>query len=257
MSKGILEIGFTIRVGFALVLYDSFTDRPADHTPFRVSTSQKISMVKKAGGYLVCVNPPEEEFAITIESPLFYPVSLKFGPLGKQGPCIIQKIRLVPGPDYPAPAGAVTVEGRAAPDSTVFVACEAREQAYKLLCDYRRLEGGKISIYHDEHVEPEGKRLWIVSDQAPEGEFLLVGPRAAGEENAFMLETPLSHDYGKTGTSLYPVYEGKADKDGYYRVLIKDVPCRCLGWNFTGPGAGVKKEFMLERNKGARLDFEK
>lgn len=256
MSKGILGIGFTMRAGLVLILYDSFMDRPADHTPFRVSTSQKLSMVKKAGGYIVCVNPPEEEFTITIESHLFYPVSLKFGPLGKQGPCVIQKIRLIPGPGYPAPAGAVAVEGCAVPGSTVFFACEAREQAFKLLRDYRRPEGGKISIYHGENVEPEGKRLWIVSAQVPEGEILLVGP-AAGGENAFLLETPLSHDYEKTGTSLYPVYEGRAGKDGYYRVLLKDVPCRCLGWNPTGLGAGVKKEFMLERKKGARVDFGK
>lgn len=255
MSKGILEIGFTMRAGVALVLYDSFTDQPADHAPFRVSTSQKISMVKKAGGYFVCVNPPEEEFTITIESPLFYPVSLKFGPLGKLEPCVIQKIRLVPGPDYPAPAGAVTVEGRAAPGSTVFIACEAREQAFKLLCDYKRPEGGKISVYHGGHVEPEGQRLWIVSDQDQEGELLLVGPPMEGEENAFLLEKPLSHDYRKTGTSLYPVYEGRAGEDGYYRILLKDVPCRCLGWNPSGIGAGIKKEIILQRKEGARLDF--
>ena len=129
-----------MRAGLVLELYDDFTDQPVRSEQIRVHSPQNVSVIKKPGGYFVCLNPPSAAFDLCIESPYFYPLTLHIPDGEGERALGVRRVRMIPNPCYPLPEGALRLTGRAQPDSVVYMVHMVPEKAFQLLYDYKREE---------------------------------------------------------------------------------------------------------------------
>jgi hypothetical protein len=239
---------FQIQAGLVLLLVDDFTDRPADEKLFRVTSRHSLKVIKKQGGVLVFINPPKEACEITIESPYYLSriVSIQQGET-----CEVKMLRMIPGTGYPESMGRTFVTGYAQPGSAVFLACDTGERFLHLKDDYSPDDGERIKLYCREPAELTGKQICICSEDGAERCCLVTG---LNEDGGCRLDRALSGTYPKVRTKVFPVYEGRTDDTGWYRIPVKEPVKRLLGWNRNDDGSENYKEYTDGRQDG-RIDF--
>lgn len=239
---------FQIRAGLVLLLFDDFTDHPADENLFRIRSGHSFKVLKKQGGILVVVNPPEEPYDITIESPYYLEKTLTIQP---ENVCQMKKLRMIPGTGYPAPPGTVSVTGYAKPGSTVYLACDTGDRFLHLKEDYRPSDGRKLSLYCKEQAELEGKQICLLSENGRERCYL---EEALEPDGDYRMDRAFSGTYSKIGTRVLPVLEGRADENGWYQILVREPVERLIGWNRSPDGRESLKEYT-DGHQDARIEF--
>lgn len=244
-----------MKAGLAVAVYDDFTDRPADLAGIRVWSPEGVRILKKEGGYFVCINPPESEYRICVESPWFYSQSLEVNPREEREACPIKKLRLIPGPDYPIPGGCFLAEGYGRPDTEVFFVCETQAKPLKLISDYKHSEGRLIGVYQEEETDLSGRGFYIREEGEKSGERFVFGEKMEGKKGFYRLKTPLSQNYKKVGTNLYPAAKGRTDRSGYYRVLLKGREGLVRGWQTGKDGTEISITGQISEERMIRMDF--
>lgn len=247
--EGIFQGGFRIRAGVVLLLYDDLTDRPAQEGLCRVRCRRPLKVVKKQGGILVFLDLPKEAFTIVLESPIYESRTLCIQP---DEACQVKKLWMSPGIRYPVPQGAVRVTGRTEPETTVYVACDTGERLLYLLDDYRPADGSQIRLYGRSQPQLEGKQICLSSSK---GEARCYLGAELEEGGGYRLSAPLSIEADKLGTRVIQVYSGRADREGYYQVLVRGPVERLIGWSRKKDGSEVRREYKAE-GQGQEDRFE-
>lgn len=248
MEKPYFKSRFQIQAGLVLLLFDDFTDRPADENLFRIISGHSFKVLKKQGGILVFINTPKVPCDITIESPYYASRTLSIQP---EKNCQIKKLRMIPGVNYPAPRGAVRVTGHAKPGSAVYLACDTGDRFLHLKEDYRPSDGSRISLYCKEQAKLEGKQICLLSENEKERCYL---EEELEHDGDYRMDRSFSGTYSKIGTRVLPVFEGRADENGWYQILVKEPVKRLVGWNRSQDGSESFKEYMDGR-QDARIEF--
>lgn len=243
-----------LKAGLAVVLYDDFTSSPIRNSSVRVTSAQGIKPVRKDEGYYVFLNCIDYEIDICVESPFYWPkhIHVDLRPCEK---CLVIKVWLLPGPAYPMPPGTTFLEGRAKPNCLIQAACGSPDGALKLLYDY---DGGEIiSLYQSQHVDLEGRTLYLQDKTKTASAYITVTACINEPEGLYRLHTPLKIPFLKVGTDLYPVYSGVSDQDGFYRILMQKVPMNgCEGICRINTENGEERRRITIQYGGAhRLDW--
>ncbi len=217
----------------AFQVYDDFTGRPAEPGTVRLVLPQGVQAVSKGEGIYVILahkaagtaKDHEKGIAIRFLSPVYEEYSLNLFTEDYENDCPLIRIGLVPSAAMPLPAGTTTLEGTAPPGSRIFVVCESRDMAMKLLGDCRKGEQ-EAGIYRPYDTVLEGR---LLAFQAKGAGFDLNRVRQEKENFRCCLEKPLSREYRRAGTRIFPVHEGVSGADGYYRIPLRDVPVSGCG----------------------------
>lgn len=207
------------KVSLVLQLIDDFSGREIEGSNARAWISGEKPPIRKSEGYHVFTNLKEPEVQVHIEAGLYEGQTLQVK-LNEDGTYTFLKIRLAPSRAYPIPRNTTCVEGRTEPDSLVRIVCLEDSNPLKLIYDYRKgkEDDGKISIYHPETMDIEGKALYIKNGKAG-GEFFRVLQKRE-ESGSYGLEQPLSRDYKKVGAVIFPVWSCNADGKGRFFLPI-------------------------------------
>ena len=203
------------KVSLVLLLIDDFSNKEITGSNARAWIFGEKPPVRKPEGYFVFTNLNQPEVEVSIEAGLYESRTL-WVKLQEDVSYTFLKVRLTPNRSYPIPRDTTCVEGKAEPGSLIRIVCLEDSKPMKLIYDYRREESGgsKISIYHPETVDIEGKALYIENSKSG-AEFFRVLQK--GEENgAYEVEQPLSRDYRKIGTAIFSVFDCTADERGYF-----------------------------------------
>lgn len=210
------------RVSLVLMLIDDFNNKVILGSNARLWIPGAKAPIRKAEGYYVFSNLEDRQVRIFIEAGLYESRTLQIK-LDSEGYTFL-KVRMTPNRSYPVPKDTTCVEGRAAPGSTVRIVCLEDSRPLKLIYDYERggSDSKKISIYHQETTDIEGKVLYIENGKSG-AEFFRVLQRQE-KSGDYTLEQPLTANYKKIGTTVYLVYSGTADEKGVFFLPISNLP---------------------------------
>lgn len=212
----------------AFQVYDDFTGRPAASGTVRLALPQGLQAVSKGEGVYVILAPraagaakaQEQGIQVRFLSPVYEEFSIDLLPEDYENDCPFIRVGLVPSAAMPLPAGTTTLEGTALPGSRIFVICDVKDGAMKLLGDCRKGEQ-EAGIYRPSDIMLEGR---LVAFQARGEEFELNRVRQEKGGSRCSLEQPLLREYRRAGTRIFPVHEGISGPDGHYRIPLRDVP---------------------------------
>lgn len=247
MAENSWKSSFELQAGLALMLFDDFTDRPVSMDLFRIISSYPLKLERKQGGILVLMNTPEEEYKITIESPIYETRTLSIRP---GSGCQKMKLRMIPSRGYPLEWGTLRVTGYAEPGSAVYLACDTGERFLHLIKDYRSNDGW-IWLYCRSQADLEGKQICLISEDEEERCYL---EEASEDGESYRLRRPLHSGFSKIGTRVFPVQQGQADKNGWYQILVKEPVKRLIGWNRRQDGKEVRREYIAGQQE-ARIEI--
>lgn len=243
-----------LKAGLAVVLYDDFTGMPIQNQVVFMTSSQGIKPIRKDGGFYVFLNCSDKVMDICVKSPIYRTRHIHVD-LENGKKCPVIKVWLLPGSAYPMPFGTTFLEGRAKPNCLIQAACCSPDGALKLLYDY---DGGEIiSLYQSQHVDLEGRTLYLQDKTKTASAYITVTTCINEPEGLYRLHTPLKIPFLKVETDLYPVYSGVSDQDGFYRILMQKVPMNgCEGICRINTENGEERRKITIQYGGAhRLDW--
>lgn len=240
----------TFHVSLVVIPIDDFTGKPITGSNVRVYITGEKPPIVKAEGYRVFVNIQQPCVKVHCESGLYDPrediVELKDQPLQ------MLKIRLSPNTSYPIPPDTTCVVGNTKPNAHLLLRSKTTESAYKLLYEYSHKEEKSkqyMEIYNPLKKELEGKLFYICSKDQTDWEYFKI---RGFEQDKYILETPLQHEYKKIGTDIVPVYETYADKNGDFFLPISGKHGESMEYICQIDGQEECKEITLysgKRNK--------
>lgn len=209
----------TRKVSLVVLAIDDFTGKPILGSNIRVTVDGASRPIKKSEGYHVFLDLNMPFVTVRAEGGRYHPRVVVCDLTPSEENYTMLKIRMVPNRAYQIPQNTTCVEGKALPGSLIRIFCRD-SGAYKLLYDYSSGENSKkIHIFHPSDVEMDGK-LFYISSGEDAGEFLRVTGICDQESKEYLLETALTRDYKKIGTSLLPAYETAADVNGTFFIPI-------------------------------------
>lgn len=247
-----------IRMGISLVVaaIDDFNNKPISTNRLHVWIEGEKPAVQKEGGYYVFVNLRQTEFVLNMESKVYdkqqiYIDVRKLFPYSKK----VLKIRMFPNHSYPIPKNTTCIEGRAEPNSILLAYKEEYMHPYKLQYSYQAGED-KISIFHPEDVDIEGKTLFIKNKDEAQMEFFQVEEKKEEEKEFYCLTLPLTNSYKKIGTVIYPVYTIETDKNGEFYLPIANIYEDKIKFSFCIKGKeNNKKKVELLMGRVNKIDL--
>lgn len=215
---------YIIKVQAVFSFYDTFTGKNVKSGSLRFNLPEKGVMTAKEGGYYVLTGCQESELEIIIESPVYKTVSVKHT-VGN-APLEVQKVWLSPGKFYNMRKNDAAVTGRADVDSVVRLVCLTSEYAIHLLRDYEpEQDGCSVSVYYVGNMDMEGRVAAAISSLKGKRKAEFVRIKSLNEKPGIcMMDRPFSSVLKKTDTSIYPVFDGQADEQGNYRILLPEIP---------------------------------
>lgn len=223
-----MTVGLKRRVSLALLPIDDFTGRVIKGSLLHVYLKEEnLSSIRKQDGYHVFCDLSGNEAEVCLESPLYQTQIIKL-PIGQEKPNV-HTVRMLPGISYPLLQGATVIKG-ALPDSSVLrLFIPAQKRGCKLLGDYDPdVQGAKLSLFTPTRMSFMGKTMCIC-DKDKNYEFFKITDQKG---NVCMLEHPLSKNYQKRESSVYPVYEITGGEDGSFYLpmngLTEEAICVCI-----------------------------
>ena len=250
-----VTMGLKREVSLVILPIDDFTGRVITGSAVRMYTEDGKPSIRKEEGYHVFCDLKAPEIRISAEGPL-YQKQVFTVPLG--GGVQIRQIRMLPGRCYPIPSGATCLKGRLPAGTRLRLYFPEQKKGYKLLYDYDpEKEGKRIRLFCPEKTQLSGKLLCVPErKKKPEFFRILSWQNEEGE-----LEAPLGQAYKKIGTTIFPVYEAEAGRDGTVFLLIRSLPGEgraCIWAEF--PGGGEMRtacaELTLEAGRENRITQE-
>lgn len=205
------------KVSFVIQLLDDFTDSPVENASAWVRTEDGRMPQRKPGGYYVFLDCPDR-VTVTVTSPFYRRENLLVDQTREEG--LVKKIRLKPDSRYVIPPDTTCMTGRAPAGSRVGLVLESPESRYRLLYDYsRKKEPDRIEIFHPQEQDLE-KRWFLIADR--DGSHRELFQVSRYREGICGLDQPLSSDYKKAGTRLYPFYHTWSDEKGIYFLPVRE-----------------------------------
>lgn len=225
MNRNYMTVRLKREVSLVILPIDDFTENVIKSPSFRMYTEDgSRQSIRKMEGYHVFCDLEGSCARICMEDPLYQKQVLEF-PLGN-GIQVFQ-IRMLPNAAYPLPAGATCIKGKIRPYGRIRLFFPEQKKNYKLLYDYEpKTKNKEISIFLPEILHLEGKTLCIKNGEIRE--FFRITDQ---KNEVCQMEHPLKNSYKKVGTSIYPVYEVTADREGRFYLPIRNIPtenCMCL-----------------------------
>ncbi|MBE6611253.1 MAG: hypothetical protein E7632_02070 [Ruminococcaceae bacterium] len=208
-------------VSLVVTLIDDFTGRTITGSNARVWIDGAKPPIKKAEGWNVFVNLPAGEHTIHAEGGFYNKTAFVCRVF--DGTYTAIKLRLTPSKNAPLASDAASVEGKTLPGGMVWLRPDDRALSYKLLTDAKAGEQC-VGIYHPDGIDIEGKLFCIRSGD--DEEYVRVCRADADGQVGYRLDMPLSRDYPKIGTLVYPVSECCAGERGEFFIPIRSLPDR-------------------------------
>ncbi|NLL17524.1 MAG: hypothetical protein GX262_00680 [Clostridia bacterium] len=248
---------FVRKVSLVVLTIDDFTGKPIPGSNVRVYIEGERPAIKKNDGYHVFVNLDRPAVTVHAVGGQYNPRSIRCDLSTSEDNYTFLKLRMIPNRSYPIPQNTTCIEGKAAPGSLIRIFCH--EGAYKLLYDYKKEKGSdnrRISIFHPDDMDMEGKLLHITDSGGKNRELLRITGVLDKENKLYLLEKELSADYKKIGTSLFTVYETGADQNGsFFLPIANTYKEKCL---YTCEAIGekpVSAELELESGRVNKIDL--
>lgn len=241
------------QVSLVVMLIDDMTDQVITDAA-RVWIEGEPAPIRKSDGYYVFTNPGKRKVLLRVQHGMYEPKVLETELPGNGETYVLRKVRLTPGRCYRLPAGTTCVEGRANPYDRIVLFSREDGGGMKLLYAYDEKNPRTISIYHPADMQLDGKLMRIEGKEYAEGEsFRVVGCEGEG---SYTLEKPLSHSYKKIGTTIYPMYEAKADAQGRFFLPILRLERPSMRFFCQAEGNGcIGREIVLEKAAVNRVDL--
>lgn len=208
-----------IRASLAVLLIDDFTGKIIRSPSVRVQTKTGEKPVRKQEGFWVFTNLTEEEIHLVIEDVCYYREErlLSLKELDSRNPVV--RIRLKPNRLCRLPVRTSGVMMELPEGAAVSLFQEQGSDHKKLLSDYKK-GGLEIAIYQEEMEELEGKYCCII-DKSGKKEMFFIGRAKDRERGIYQLEQPLTQEYKKIGTKIFPVSFLQANASGEYFIPLK------------------------------------
>lgn len=240
------------KVSLVIMLIDDITDKVITDAA-RVWIEGQSPCIRKSEGYYVFTNLNGDRVSVQIQHGMYEQNTVEAELPGEGESYVMRKVRMTPGRGYRFPSGVSCVEGRAEPGSRIYLFSKEREKGLKLLYDYGEKDGKYISIYHTSDLQLEGKLLRIVGKDGAQSENFRILSKCGDQ---YVLERPLTQEYKKIGTTIYPIYEAQTDRSGRFflpvcRLGTAAVPfcCQAIGTQT------VQRDIILEKGTGVQVNL--
>lgn len=211
-----MTIGLKRKVSLVLLPIDDFTGRIIKGSRLRVYLKEEnVPSIRKQDGYHIFCNLPGSEAEVCLEGPLYQKQILRL-PIGQEKPRVYP-VRMFPGIAYPLPEETTIVSGTLPEGGVLKLVTFGQKRGCKLLHDYDPgIHGESLSLFRPFGTFLVGKTMCI-RDKDKNHEFIKIKDQ---NDNFCILEHPLSKEYQKIGTGVYPVYEITGGEDGEFRLPI-------------------------------------
>lgn len=248
MADRFYKAHIRIQAKLVLLLMDALTGQPAPQERFQLHCDEGIRFIRKSGGILVVTEAPSAPYSILVEGAQYLPKRLHIVPT--EG-CQVLRIWLQASADYPIQTGTVCISGRALPNSKVFLAVDGGEgrRALGLVADAKRGDE-TLRLYRKTRMELCGRKLCLCNRQTE----MLVALFEEAEDGCYRLSEPLSATFPRIGTQALLVYEGEADAEGAYRMLVREPLARLLG--FCDAESGERRRAERREAESGDTDWE-
>lgn len=219
-----------MRVQAVVSVLDDFTGRAVENSLIRLEMPEGTRVIPKAGGCFVIIDSPSRQMNFHISSPIYETAHIDIDLDACEEACPMIGVRLIPGHCYPIQEGITSIEGYTDPGESVIAVCTEQARPIRLQFDYEKKKDREhIRIYHMPGETLEGRQLALIS-QNRVLEYIEI-LKKEHEEGLYQLKNPLTKDYKKAGIYICRVNRGKTSENGYFRILLAQVPaegCECI-----------------------------